>query len=255
MTEQKLVIEDFVMVGNTVPQRDSLQRVTVCCAGYSKMLNQLVRIYPAATANLPKRWSVSRVPLVRNSKDTREESWKIDADRRPEVHDQINNAFQDRGKVDPTELDKRFRIRTSNSIAELNAAKRSLGLISVAGGTSTIDWGTGTAEAIDGQQELPFMPSGPKGKEYTGAVPYISFAAGGVEHRLQLRARDAGVYMQTAADRSGLYSSLHLDKDRTFLVGNLSGNRRNVWLVIAVFRGIPTQEATAPTNQLEMAFA
>lgn len=256
MTEQRIVVEDFVMLGNTVPQLDGQGRTTVCCAGYSRGLNQFLRIYPAAAVDLPPRWSLSRIALVRNANDTREESWKIDADRRPEVHNKINQAFEVKdSRVDATELDKRFRTRTSTAISELNTARRSLGLINVAGGTATIDWGNRQAEVSDDQQEFPFMPTGPKGDQYTGAVPYLSFAAGGSHHRLQLRARDVGVYMKKYGDRDKLYSSLHLDKDRTLLIGNLSGNRRNVWLVIAVLRGVPSEDVAAPTSQLSLRVA
>lgn len=256
MTEQRIVVEDFVMLGNTVPQLDGRGRTTVCCAGYSKGLNQFLRIYPAAAVKVPRRWSLSRIALVRNVNDTREESWKIDADRRPEVHDKINQAFEIHdARVDATEFDKRFRMRVSRTIGELNTARRSLGLINVAGGTATIDWGDRTAEVSDDQQEFPFMPSGPKGDQYTGTVPYISFAAGGAHHRLQLRARDVGVYMSKHGDRDELYSRLHLDKDRTLLIGNLSGNRRNVWLVIGVLRGVPAEDVAAPTSQLSLQVA
>ena len=99
------------------------------------------------------------------------------------------------------------------------------------------------------------MPSGPTGDQYTGTVPYISFAAGGAHHRLQLRPRDVGVYMSKHGDRDELYSRLHLDKDRTLLIGNLSGNRRNVWLVIGVLRGVPAEDAAAPTTQLSLQVA
>lgn len=88
-----MILEDFVMLGKTAPETDRQGRVTVCSAGWSPELRQLVRIYPLAVENAPADFSVSQVRLERNHKDSRHESWKIAGDRGVDVHSGINARF------------------------------------------------------------------------------------------------------------------------------------------------------------------
>ena len=76
-----MILEDFVMLGKTTPETDRQGRITVCSAGWSPELKQLVRVYPLAVEKQPQDFSVSRIHLERNHKDTRRESWKIAGDR------------------------------------------------------------------------------------------------------------------------------------------------------------------------------
>src|SRR5229473_3507240 len=76
MSDEKLVVEDLLVLGNAVPDIISDYRITVCTAGYSPS-HGLVRIYPVPANSHMKRWNVVKVPLERNPKDTRAESWKI----------------------------------------------------------------------------------------------------------------------------------------------------------------------------------
>src|SRR5215471_17278110 len=74
-----MVIEDFVMLGTTVPEPNSDGRIFVCSAGVSRELDSLMRIYPLARRYAPERWTVNRVQLERNPRDSRRESWKLAA--------------------------------------------------------------------------------------------------------------------------------------------------------------------------------
>lgn len=89
-----MILDDFVMLGKTVPETNSDGRQFVCTAGYSIELRQAIRIYPMARRNCPARWSVSRIPVERNPKDSRKESWKIRGDRRPGAHEFINGVIE-----------------------------------------------------------------------------------------------------------------------------------------------------------------
>ncbi len=66
-----MILDDFVMLGKTVPEPNSDGRVFVCSAGVSPTLRQLVRVYPLARGGAPARWSVNAVKLERNPKDAR----------------------------------------------------------------------------------------------------------------------------------------------------------------------------------------
>src|SRR5438132_8893567 len=76
MSDEKLLVDDLLVLGNAVPDIISDQRITVCTAGFSKK-HGLIRIYPVPPLSNMKRWNIVEVPLERNSRDTRAESWKI----------------------------------------------------------------------------------------------------------------------------------------------------------------------------------
>src|SRR5207245_9483859 len=89
-----MIIEDFVMLGTTVPEPNSDGRVFVCSAGVSEEYRKLIRIYPLARRNAPRRWAVHRVQLVRNPRDSRDESFQVAGDRQPGAHQWINYRFE-----------------------------------------------------------------------------------------------------------------------------------------------------------------
>jgi hypothetical protein len=51
-----VILDDFVMLGTTVPEPNSSGRVFVCSAGVSDEDRRLIRIYPLARRGAPKRW-------------------------------------------------------------------------------------------------------------------------------------------------------------------------------------------------------
>jgi len=74
---EKKYFEDLVVLGNAVPDEISDNRITVCTVAYSKE-HGLIRIYPVPpNSPMNHRWNVVSVPLERNKKDSRDESWKI----------------------------------------------------------------------------------------------------------------------------------------------------------------------------------
>jgi hypothetical protein len=91
-----MVVEDFVMLGKTVPEPNSDGRVFVCSAGVSAELKTLMRIYPLARRDAPERWSINRVQVERNLRDNRIESRKLAGDRSVGMHDRINLTFPSR---------------------------------------------------------------------------------------------------------------------------------------------------------------
>jgi len=77
---KRLIIEDLIILGRACPERTKDGRVTVCTAGYSPTLG-FIRIYPTRIDMPLKRWSIVRVPVERNPRDPRWESWKIQGSR------------------------------------------------------------------------------------------------------------------------------------------------------------------------------
>lgn len=230
-----MICDDFIMLGKTVPEPQSDGRVFVCSAGYSPELRSLIRIYPLSRKDAPKRWSINSVPLERNPKDSRPESWKLAGNREADNHLRINEVFANRGQVhgmstrDVLDDDKIW----VNSIKEANERRLSLALIEP----------KATPEVIY-EQNLN-SPDSPQLKLFTDGLPpaegakrfphmpRLVFNDDAGEHRLMLR--DWGCYerMRKAPGALDLEDALSLDTDSRLLIGNLNSHRTS-WLVISV---------------------
>src|ERR1700758_2676663 len=94
-----MIIDDFILLGWTAPHPTLRNGDCICAAGYSRRLNQFVRIYPVPfpfKADI-HRWDQLSIPVIRNSKDNRPESWKVeylDRDR-----DALSKLFKKNGKT------------------------------------------------------------------------------------------------------------------------------------------------------------
>lgn len=241
-----LILDDFVMLGTTVPEPNSDGRVFVCSAGYSATLRSLVRVYPLARFGAPSRWSMSTVKLERNPKDWRPESFQLSGDRRPEVHDHINRrAFEVESTVSASVRAELLRKCFVESICQANERRISLALLNAGG--MELEFEHNPASPDSPQLALfddPHDP--PSGARRFPYIPRLHFRDEAGPHRLMLR--DWGVYelmrknnnltqMSDGERRKFVGQALHLDPTCTLLVGNLN-NQRNAWLVISVLRGL-----------------
>lgn len=241
-----ITIDDFVMLGKTVPEPTRTDgRIFVCSAGVSAQMRKLIRIYPLARHNAPARWSINTVELERNSKDSREESWKLAGDRTPGAHERINNTFTTTGEVPKSrraELLKRF---TAASIKEANASRASLAVIH----PSRVEiYFEHNPDSPDSPQQSLFdredQPTA--GAKRFAYIPRLRFKDDDGENKLMLR--DWGCFelmrkspgFETWSEskrRDFMAGGLYLDDSCSLLVGNFN-QHRNSWLVISVLRGL-----------------
>lgn len=244
-----MILDDFVMLGTTVPEPNSDGRTFVCSAGYSAELRSLIRIYPLARRGVPHRWDTHRVALERNPRDSRAESWQIAGDRSVDAHDDINQRFQRLSTVRDTDRLGLLRGRVIGSISEANAKRISLAIVH--------------PEAIEIEFEHnPDSPDSPQlalfdrpGDPPSGArrfpwMPRLVFRDEFGWHRLMLR--DWGAFelqRKNGGDyfRRNLAGALHLSDRSSLLVGNMN-NQRNAWLVISVLNGIREQATLFEVN-------
>jgi len=234
-----MTLDDFVMLGKTVPEANSDGREFVCTAGFSMELRQPVRIYPMARAHCPKRWSKSQIPLERNPKDSRFESWKIKGNRSPAAHYRINDVIhQVADKLQPEEQRQIVEALTVASIKEANQRRLSLCVI-LPKHIPTLDFERGdTAEMAPTPDLFGGMPAIPV-KQRFPLHPRLIFKDDDGEHDFMLR--DWGCYelmrkQPSKVCASYLEDALNLSTAPPLLCGNL--NRfRNSWLVISVFAG------------------
>ena len=252
-------IEDFVVLGRTVPEDSRKYGQKVCMAGYSAENNQLLRVYPllvpvggGADSNGFRARHKYSLDLQRNSKDTRTESWRVANEKQPTTTP-WKLAAETKKKTVLEWLDK----RVVPSIRALNECKISIGVIRVATGSwqgamvpreapETSDSVSSLFDDLDDQAVLSHQERLISKIRY---APYIHFADAEGEHRLQIR--EWGAYMLLAQDKyadkpDSLWgaSGYRSTKDLYLVIGNMM-NHRNNWLVIKTFEA--DEIDTSPT--------
>jgi hypothetical protein len=227
-----MILNDFVMLGRTVPEQSKKHGLTVCSAGYSKEMRSLLRVYPLPRHNKITKWALCRVPLKRPKDDHRQESWRIDS-----KDDDVNSALRAvnlLGKANK-DIDYDFLEKmTINSIKELNAKKKSLAIIAPKNISGYFEQ---VKNVTPYYQETLFERIG-DGK--TDINPRVKFTLGDGFHDLQLREWGCHEYLRKNREKAfDLWDALRLndsDYEHLFFIGN-TNNHRNVWLIIStIFR-------------------
>lgn len=234
-----MILDDFVMLGTTVPEPNSDGRVFVCSAGFSAELKSLVRIYPLARRGVPHRWDIHRVALERNPKDSRPESWRIAGDRSVDAHPDINQRFERLGTVKDADRLALLRGPVVGSIKEANARRLSLAIIHPESIQLEFE---NNPNSPDSPQLALFDRPGdpPSGARRFPWMPKLVFRDELGWNRLMLR--DWGAFelqRKNGPDyfRRNLAGALHLSERSSLLVGNMN-NQRTAWLIISVLNGI-----------------
>lgn len=237
-----MILEDFVMLGTTVPEPNSDGRVFVCSAGVSAERRGLVRIYPLARRNVPRRWHMYRVPLELNNKDSRPESYKVAGDRMPGTHEQINERFELIREVPRRERSLLLAPYWVGSVKEANAKRLSLAVIHPSAPEIDFEHNPSSPDSpqlslfSDGIKEIP------AGAKRFPFIPRLHFRDEDGGHKLMLR--DWGCYelMRKHKDdhayyRQNMAGALHLGPSSSLLIGNFNRHRTS-WLVISVLNNI-----------------
>jgi hypothetical protein len=233
------VVDDFVMLGKTVPEEHTGDgRVFVCTAGYSPELRMAMRIYPMAWSGCPARWSISRIPLERNPEDSRAESWKIKGDRSPSAHAAINRVIEPQyQRTHPRQQRDILQAMRVDSIRQANAERRSLCVLFPASVPSL------SFEKSDGAHMAPtpdmfgFARTDQRAATRFQYHPRLQFSDEDGDHDLMLR--DWGCYeflRKNPGRNPELEEALNLTTAPPLLCGNFN-RHRNAWLIISVFSG------------------
>lgn len=238
-----ITIDDFVMLGKTVPEPQSDGRVFVCSAGVSAQMKQLMRIYPLGRYGAPPRWSVSEVRLERNSSDSRRESWKRHNPNRgteDDTNDEIVLKQREYPRAARASLLRPYEVA---SIKEANARKLSLAVIH----PDQYDLGFDYNPDSPDSPQLALFDSGkpePQGAKRFAYIPRLHFRDEDGEHRLMLRDWGCFEFMRKQGDtrRTELPDALHLSPSSSLLVGNFNRHRTS-WLVISVLNGLREEAA------------
>lgn len=234
-----MIIEDFVMLGQTVPESNSDGREFVCTAGYSLELRQPVRIYPMARRNCPPRWSISCIPLERNNKDSRTESWKIRGDRRPRLHEHVNGVIHRlTSKASPDDQREILSSMTVPSLKEANDRRLSLCVIKPEDVPQIYFDEKDNVEMAPTPDLFGVAPAIPVSQRFRWH-PRLKFKDVSGRHDLMLREWGCYELMRRKGEEYAFYNlgeALNLSTAPPLLCGNFNQHRTS-WLVISVFQG------------------
>lgn len=230
-----MILEDFTILGTTVPEwRRTDGRIFVCSAGISPTYGGLVRIYPLSWIGAPRRWRTYRVPVERNPKDSRAESFKISGDRSAENHLYINDVFQECGTMSPPSRMTLLSDYIVGSIKEANERRLSLAILQPEFGDIEFT----PTNAIESPELSPFVNRTPTGAKAFPYIPRLHFDDDLGHHRLQIRDWGCFEWMRKhPGHHDELRSNLHLGSKSSLLVGNFC-NQRTIWLIISILNGI-----------------
>lgn len=242
------MLDDLVFLNRTVAQRSVKYGATYCSVAWSDTLRSLVRLYPLVAPipqeKRPHRWHVYRATLSRPANDTRSESWHVEGDLEP-------TGTQRDAATMLASLEK----YQAGSIAALNDARRSLGVL-VVDGLRITDRPLTADVALDCHQEELFArsPRAPRAlgsplfREMIGVQPVLEFSDAGGWHQLQLLSIGAFALMARGYAVDALREAYRLaGTTHAVLVGN-QAHARNSWVAIEVF---PLREAVG-TSQLRL---
>lgn len=226
-----IILDDFIMLGRTEPQKTKNNGITVCSAGYSETLRSLIRVYPIdIEVSIPK-FSVCRVKLVRNS-DARAESFKL-ADEKENMI--VTGKLS---KKEQENLKQALFKKKSPSIKDLNQRRASLGILV----PKQISGHWKSKQVLQQEKFQLEMDIGAKDKPLFNMpdVPLLKIVNED-EGINNLQLRDWGCsefirrYVVTGRySKDELWDALHFDKPQMLLVGNMRHFPNN-WLVISTF--------------------
>lgn len=236
-----MIAEHFVMLGKTVPETTSDGRLTVCTAGYDLEMRKPIRVYPLARHECPKRWSVSRLPLERNPKDSREESWKIRGDRSPDRHSEINSVIEPiERRVGDAQQREILSALAVSSISEANAKRKSLCVI-YPKSVPVLYFSKREPTALPSMEPTPDLFGKSKDLPVMQRFPWhprIKFEDDDGEHNLMLREWGCYELMRKYGRMANtmMGEALNLSTAPPLLCGNFAAHRTS-WLVISIFHG------------------
>jgi len=229
-------VDDFVLLGRTVPEKSKKYGYKVCSAGYSAELGGLMRVYPLPVQNGLRQWSRLRLELERPRDDSRCESWAL------KTRDMASVLEVGSDKTKRASYAAFFDGMLARSVEQLNRDRASLGIIKPRG--FQCHFGSRRGMTCPSQQMLFDCMDDKFGAEAADLVPQMVFEDADGEHCLQVREIGAYEWIRTNRDRAAqLWMNYRLNKDRDvyLLVGNMASHR-NVWLIINIITF--KQEAT-----------
>lgn len=240
---EQIQVDDLLVLGNAVPDELSDNRKSVCTAGYSKKYG-LIRIYPVPPIAPMNRWNIVSIPLEKNPKDTREESWKVQGSKAE--WDKLHNKIKVLGQVSDREekmaiLENLRNKYGAGCIERVNEKKGSLAIIEPNILSCEIvardDYEPSTQLTLESKEKFLTIKNYP-------VQPRITYRCIDCKtknpHNQQVV--EWGIYewiRQNPKEKwAEVWKNLHIGEENyytSFLVGN-QAQYRNAFLIISIFR-------------------
>lgn len=223
-------IIEFIPIAKSIPEWSKRDEMLYSCAIGVSPQKGLMRLYPVPV-NGVSLWRKYGVPVERNKLDSRKESYKMPCVARKEGWIGIEHEMDDKGYANKSSVLRYLRSCVSNSISELNAQRRSVGVILVdavnAGWKPNNGFINTLQVGLFEEVELSnFVKYTKASRQYESR---ISFKDADGQHNLQLN--DWSIYeghrKLPYADPFRFYN----DKGGLLLVGNMNAHRNN-WIAL-----------------------
>jgi hypothetical protein len=248
---EQTVIDDLIVLGRAVPETIKNGRTTICTAGHSKSLG-FVRIYPTKHTSPLTQWSIVKVPVERDPRDTRRESWKIQGSKYE--WDTLDKKIECVGKLEREDRLNLIANLADGCIRHVNDEKRSLGIVK-----PTIEerYFSNTADYDPSIQTTLFGPPPPKSKSQYPKIPRIRFRCSDckAEKSHDMTVLEWGFYEWLRKNPDNIeqvWENALLDSpdhEIFFLLGNML-RYRNAFLIISVLR-LPKGSVSKPLVPLK----
>ena len=227
---------DYLVLGQTVPEKSKKYGVRVCTAGYSLEKDDFVRVYPLLVKYHFKRWQLfGNLPVVKNNKDHRPESWKL-KDHPSKIPSLERKEFTYK-KRKPL-IESIYQKHKYTSIKALNEEKKSLAIIKLIDPVGYFvdhqkkNINPRQLSLFDEEDETELTKEGFK------YLPRIKFKdEEGGKHDLWFNSWDAYMHQKFLSKKYGvdnLWDATKMKTEKYALIGNLN-HLRNTWLIISVF--------------------
>lgn len=122
-----MTIDDLVILGRAAPDLMKKRNVkTFCVAGYSQS-HGFIRVYPTHIDCEMKFWNIVKIPLERNTQDTRYESWKIQGSKQDWDH--LEDKIEKLALYPEKERRQLAYNLVDGCITDINDLYRSIGIV------------------------------------------------------------------------------------------------------------------------------
>lgn len=228
---------DYLVLGQTIPEKSKKYGVRVCTAGYSLKNDSFVRVYPLLVKYHFKRWQhFECLPVVRNNKDHREESWKLKYHPSKLTNFESSIFKQNKRKELLMNIYEKHKAK---SINQLNEERRSLAVIKLINPKGYFV--NHNSKSINPRQLSLFEDENDNlefTKEGFKYIPRVKFLdEENKKHDLMFNSWDAFMHQKHLSKKYGvenLWQALRMKSNSFALIGNLN-HLRNTWLIISIF--------------------
>ena len=234
---ESTTLDDVIILGRACPDELKDDRKTVCVGGYSHE-HGFVRLYPTPVNSPMRAWDIVRVPVVRDPRDTRFESWKIQGSK--DEWDRLSDKIEVIGTYPKKDRLALAAHLTDDCVKDVNDDKRSLGIVRPVSVepyfAERTDYDAAIQSSLLGEEMFKTI------KNYK-LQPRIRYRCSGCklgkEHDQQLL--EWGVYewiRKNPEKADQVWENLRLTSEKNevyFFVGNQSLHR-NAFMIISVIR-------------------